>query len=108
MAWFYSHIYRKKLIFDPIILKYSTRVYETKTLAESSLRAKLISLHEKFAFKLSDYILATTEEFKQFYCKLFSLPEDRIFVLPVGDEVEDENRDWQPDVSRSSGFNVVY
>lgn len=108
LAWFFSQIYRKRLIFDPIVSQYSTRVYETKTLAESSLKAKLIFLHEKLAFKLSDHILATTEESKQFYCKLFSLPQDKISVLPVGGEVENENRDRQPDINSSNSFNVVY
>lgn len=106
MAYFYTKIYRKRLIFDPIVSIYATEVYEQKILSSSSIKARLMFLYEKIAFKLSDHILATTEEFKQFYCELFSIPPSRISVLPVGGKLRKINQS----ISESKGnkFNVVY
>lgn len=47
----------------------------------------MVVLYERMGFKLPDRILVTTEEFKDFYTKLFAVPLDRVSVLPVGDEL---------------------
>jgi len=86
IVYIYSRIFRKKLIFDPITSYYATIVYEQGLIKKSSIKAKLVLLYERIGFKLPDCILATTEEFKYFYSELFSLPLDRISVLPVGGE----------------------
>jgi len=87
-AYFLSRIYGKKLVFDPIISIYSTIAEERKLMSPSSLKAKIFFLYEKLAYKLPDHILAPTEEFKQYFCRLFSIKPEKISVLSVGGIVE--------------------
>jgi glycosyltransferase involved in cell wall biosynthesis len=88
-AYLLSKIYRKKFIFDPITSIYSTIVEEKKLIPQYSLKAKCFFYYEKLAYKLPDRLLATTEEFKQHFCKLYSLKPEKISVLPVGGIVEE-------------------
>ncbi len=87
-AYLLSKTYGKKLIFDPVTSVYSTMVEERKLTSTFSLKAKLFFTYEKLAYKLPDHLLATTEEFKQHFCKLFSIEPEKISVLPVGGIVE--------------------
>jgi glycosyltransferase involved in cell wall biosynthesis len=87
-AYLLSKIYRKKLIFDPVTSVYSTIVEERKLIPKFSFKAKLLFIYEKLAYKLPDHLLATTEEFKQHFCNLFSIKPEKISVLPVGGIVE--------------------
>jgi glycosyltransferase involved in cell wall biosynthesis len=84
LGWFLSKIGQKKLIFDPITSVYSTMVEERKLLSQSSIKAKLFFIYEKIAYKLPDHLLSTTEEFKQHFCKLYSIKPEKISILPVG------------------------
>ncbi len=106
LVYLYSRIFRKKLIFDPITSYYATRVYEQGLIKKSSIKAKLVLLYEKMGFKLPDRILATTEEFKHFFSKLFSLPLDRVSVLPVGGELV--TRACSDNPSEGDTFRVTY
>ncbi len=87
-AYLLSKIYGKKFIFDPVTSVYSTIVEERKLISSFSLKAKLFYTYEKLAYKLPDHLLATTKEFKQHFCKFFSLEPEKISVLPVGGIVE--------------------
>jgi len=106
LGWLLAKIGGKILIFDPITSVYSTLVEERKLLSPDSLKAKLFFLYEKTAYKLSDYLLAPTEEFKKHFCQLFSIKPEKIFVLPVGGIVENPD----PDSSRKKEkkFQVLY
>ena len=106
LAYLYSRVYHKKLIFDPITSYYATIVYEQGLVNKSSIRAKLVLLYERVGFKLPNRILATTEEFKRFYSKLFSLSLDRISVLPVGGELATCACSDNP--SKGNTFRVIY
>jgi glycosyltransferase involved in cell wall biosynthesis len=101
-----SKLGRKTLIFDPITSVYSTMVEERKLLSPSSLKAKLFFLYEKTAYKLSDHLLAPTEEFKKHFSKLFSIKPEKISVLPVGGIVEKP----YPEYSRKKEkrFQILY
>jgi len=106
LVYLYSRIFRKKLIFDPIASWYATEVYERCSIEKSSVKAKLLLLYERMGFSLPDRVLATTEEFKRFWSKLFSLPLDRISVLPVGGELMKTASD--DNSNRGDRFRVSY
>jgi len=106
LVYLYSRIFRKKLIFDPITSYYATRVYEQGLIKKSSTKAKLLLLYERIGFNLPDRILAITEEFKHFYSKLFSLPLDRISLLPIGGELVTPAPSDNP--SKENKFRVTY
>lgn len=106
LAYLYSRIYHKKLIFDPVTLWYATEVHEQCLVRKLSIKAKLLLMYERVGFKLPDRILATTEEFKRFYSRLFSLSLDRISVLPVGGELTTGAYSDKP--SKGNTFRVTY
>lgn len=106
LAYLYSRIFRKKLIFDPITSWYATEVYEQGSIKKSSIKAKLLLLYERMGFSLPDRVLATTEDFKRFYSKLFSLPLDKFSVLPVGGELI--TRASSDSSSKEDAFRVTY
>lgn len=106
LAYLYARIYHKKLIFDPVTSWYATEVHEQCLVRKLSIKAKLLLMYERVVFKLPDCILATTEEFKRFYSKLFSLSLDRISVLPVGGELTTGACSDNP--SKGDTFRVTY
>ncbi len=106
LGWILSKLGRKTLIFDPITSVYSTMVEERKVFSPSSIKAKLFFIYEKMAYKLSDHLLSTTEDFKHHFCKLFSLKSDKVFVLPVG-AVLKELKETSLN-KRKSSFVVLY
>ncbi len=105
-GWLLSKLGRKILIFDPITSIYSTMVEEKKLTSSSSFKAKLFFIYEKLAYKLPDFLLSTTEEFKQHFCELYSIKPERILVLPVGGIVKKTNRDSTR--KKSKVFTVLY
>jgi len=106
LGWLLSKLGRKTLIFDPITSVYSTLIEEKKLIFPSSLKAKLFFYYEKLAYKLPDYLLAPTEEFKQHFSALFSIKPEKIYVLPVGGIVE--KFDLKPAIKNPGEFKVLY
>ena len=106
LGWFLSKLGQKKLIFDPITSVYSTMVEERKLLSPSSIKAKLFFIYEKMAYKLPSHLLSTTEEFKQHFCKLYSIKPEKISILPVGGIAE--NPHFESSRKKGKVFNVLY
>ncbi len=105
-AFLLSKIFEKRLIFDPVISIYSTRITEKKQVDKFSFKGTLFFLYEKLAFKLPDLILAPTESFRQHFCKIFSLRPNRVSVLPVGAVLEEFN--FNLFEKNKSEFRVIY
>jgi len=106
LGWLLSKLGRKTLIFDPITSVYSTLIEERKLISPSSLKAKLFFYYEKLAYKLSNHILAPTEEFKQYFSELFSVKPEKIDVLPVGGIVE--KFDLKPSMKKPGELKILY
>ncbi len=106
LVYLYARIFGKKLILDPITSWYATMVSEQGLIKESSIKAKLLLWYERTGFKLPDRILATTEEIRHFWSKLFSLPLGRFSVLPVGGELV--THVCRDDPGKGDRFRVTY
>ncbi len=106
LGWLLSKLGQKKLIFDPITSVYSTMVEERKLYSPSTLKAKLFFIYEKLAYKLPDHLLATTEEFKQHFCKLYSIKPEKISILPVGGIAEKPNLEFSR--NKDKVFKILY
>lgn len=74
----------KPICFDPLISKYLTKVFDYKLVWKYSPRALKNFYKDKRAFTACDVMLADTEAHKTYYVETFSIPESKIFVLPVG------------------------
>ena len=106
LGWLLSKLGQKKLIFDPITSVYSTMVEERKVFSPFSIKAKLFFIYEKMAYKLPDHLLSTTEEFKQHFCKLYSIKPEKISILPVGGIAE--NPDLEFSRNKDKVFKILY
>lgn len=81
---FVRRISDKPLIFDPLISRYLSKVFDYKAVWRYSPRALKNYLKDSRAFKRSDLILADTESHKEYYCNQFGISPQKIAVVHVG------------------------
>lgn len=77
----------KPLIFDPLISKYLTKVFDYQQVSRYSPRAYKNYLKDKIPLHKSDLILADTEAHKNYFVSKFKIDESKIKVLPIGADV---------------------
>ncbi len=74
----------KPIIFDPLISKYMTKVFDYKNVSRFSPRAIKNYYKDKIAFSNADILLADTGAHKDYFAKKFNISTDKIKVLPIG------------------------
>ena len=72
------------VVFDPLISRYLTKVFDFKQVSRFSPRAYKNYLKDKIAFKYADKIIADTEAHKKYYIQKFKVPSEKIEVVEVG------------------------
>ncbi len=72
------------LIFDPLVSRYLSKVFDYRTVWKFSPRAYRNYLKDKVSFQMSDLIISDTRANKNYYMDKFRIKEDKIFILPVG------------------------
>jgi len=90
----------KPLIFDPLISKYLTKVFDYQQVSRYSPRAYKNYLKDKIPLHKSDLIIADTEAHKNYFSKTFKINPDKINVLPIGANITE----FKP-VTRSTKAN---
>lgn len=80
---------KKPICFDPLISKYLTKVFDYKQVWRYSPRALKNYLKDTRACNAADFILADTEEHKSYFVKTFKIKPEKIYVLPIGVNLED-------------------
>jgi glycosyltransferase involved in cell wall biosynthesis len=103
LAFLLSMIMGKRVIIDAFDLAYETALIRGLSSAEARVRFWI----EHLALRLSDHVLALTEEFKQQYIKLHSLKPAKISILPPGAD-EDKFRYRESASCQGSDFLVLY
>jgi len=81
---FIKKLSSKPLIFDPLISKYLTKVFDYKQISRFSPRAIKNYFKDKFALDAADILLADTQAHKEYFCKKFVIKPEKIHVLPIG------------------------
>jgi glycosyltransferase involved in cell wall biosynthesis len=81
---FVRRISDKTLVFDPLISRYLSKVFDYKTVWKYSPRALKNYLKDSRAFSRSDLILADTSSHKEYYISRFNVSPDKIAVVHVG------------------------
>jgi glycosyltransferase involved in cell wall biosynthesis len=72
------------LVFDPLASRYETKILDWRRKSERSLSARWNKAIDSWAFRRAGLILADTRAHKDYYCRMFGLPPERIAVVPVG------------------------
>ncbi len=87
-GWLIAKIFNKKLVFDPLISIYNTRVEDRHYFKKSSFRAKFYILFERLNCLLVDLVIMDAYEHYKYWNRMFGLKKEKTFVLPLG---ADEN-----------------
>jgi glycosyltransferase involved in cell wall biosynthesis len=74
----------KPIIFDPLISKYLTKVFDYKQISKYSPRAYKNYLKDKIPLQKSDLIIADTLAHKNYFSQKFKIDSNKIKVLPIG------------------------
>ena len=74
----------KPIIFDPLISRYLSKVFDYKSVSKYSPRAYKNYLKDSRALKRADKILADTQSHKNYYIQKYGVPEEKIMVVPIG------------------------
>jgi glycosyltransferase involved in cell wall biosynthesis len=77
---------RCAIIFVPMISLYDTIVHDRTLFSSRSLLARLLFWLDLLSFRLTDLLVADTQEEKEFFCTRFGLDEKKVVILPVGAE----------------------
>lgn len=84
LAFLIALFSRKRIIFDAFVSLYDTYVYDRKTVAPHSIKAKFYYYLDKIACSISDLIISDTLEHKEFFSDTFSIDKNKIKVIYVG------------------------
>lgn len=104
-AYLLAKIFRKKLVFNPLIIFYTGFVEEQGILNPNSILAKLLLQAERMIYRMCDVVLADTPFRKDQLVKLFKLDESKISVLPIGaDDIVYQYAEKKED----NYFNAIY
>ena len=84
LAWFLAKISGKKLVFDPLVSRFETRVLDRRDVKMGSSQAWHNRNIDKLSFNLPDLVIADTAAHARYYEVDFGVREENIEVLPVG------------------------
>ncbi|SFW70311.1 glycosyltransferase family protein [Chitinophaga sancti] len=74
----------KPVLFDPLISRYLSKVFDYKKVAKFSPRALKNYLKDKIAMQLADLVICDTAGHRDYYHRTFNIPLRKLHVVPVG------------------------
>jgi glycosyltransferase involved in cell wall biosynthesis len=83
-AWVIAKIFQKKLIFDPLISIYNTRIEDRKYFKKGTMRAKFYRFFDSLNVILADHVFIDTYAQLEYYKKNFGLNENKVSLIRVG------------------------
>ena len=86
---FIKRITSKPLLFDPLISRYLSKVFDYQTIWRYSPRAYKNFLKDSISLHRADKILADTNEHKKYFQDKFGIKSSKIEVVPIGVIPED-------------------
>ncbi|SFD11402.1 Glycosyltransferase involved in cell wall bisynthesis [Chitinophaga sp. CF118] len=79
----------KPVIFDPLISRYLTKVFDYKQVSKYSPRALKNFLKDKISMSMADLVLCDTQAHLQYFHKTIGIPLNKLQILPVGVNTDD-------------------
>lgn len=87
-AWMLGKIFRKKVIFDPLVSIYNTRVEDRRYFKPETLRAKFYVFFDLVNTLFSDLVILDTYEHFKYFHKMFGLKKEKVAIVRVGADEE--------------------
>lgn len=79
----------KPLIFDPLISRYMSKVFDYKKVGRYSPRALKNYLKDKISMSMADLVVCDTYAHLKYFHETFNIPVHKLHVLPVGVNTDD-------------------
>lgn len=106
IAYPLSIIFRKPIVFNPLVVFYTGFVNDQGIIKEGSLLAKIFKFGERLIYKISDLVLADTPLQKVHLHDEFNVSNNKIEILPIG--ADDVVYPLSPKKTDLKTFNVMY
>ena len=84
LAWALARCTGRKVVFDPLVSRYETRVLDRADVAPGSAQSWHNRNLDAMSLRLADLVLADTHAHARFYAQEFGVAPRKIRVLPVG------------------------
>ena len=84
LAWAIARLSGRRVIFDPLVSRYETRVLDRGDVEEGSAQAWHNRNLDRISFRLPDLVLADTSAHAEYYRESFGVAGERMGVVPVG------------------------
>ncbi len=78
----------RPVIFDPLISKYLTKVFDYRSAWRFSFKALRNYMKDKVSMNAADIVIADTHAHKDYYAKTIKVHPDKIKVVPIGVDVD--------------------
>ncbi|MBN1165268.1 MAG: glycosyltransferase [Candidatus Krumholzibacteriota bacterium] len=94
LAWSLARLGGHKLIFDPLVSRYETRVLDRGDISEGTPQSWHNRNLDRLSMRLPDLVLADTDIHASYYAREFDLPENKLRTLRIGfdDDIFGERR----------------
>lgn len=100
---------KKPIIFDPLISRYLTKVFDYKKVSRYSPRAFKNFLKDKLPMSMADIVLCDTHAHKHYFQSVIGIPSQKLRVLPVGVNTDEFHPVASADsVQREDNFTVGF
>jgi glycosyltransferase involved in cell wall biosynthesis len=106
LAWLLSRFPRRRLIFDPLVSRYETRVLDRGDAEEGSAQARHNWNIDRVTMRMADMVLADTESHAAFYVREFDAAAEKVKTLYLG--YDDSVFGKLPERGRDGLFNVLF
>lgn len=84
LAWLVARASGRRLIFDPLVSRYETRVLDRADAAAGSLQARHNRNIDRISMRAADLVLADTDAHADFFRSEFGLRPERVRTLRLG------------------------
>jgi glycosyltransferase involved in cell wall biosynthesis len=79
----------KKIIFDPLISRYLTKIHDYKLVSPYGLSALRNYLRDKLSQKYADFVVTDTQAHKEYFHKKFGTPLEKMGNLYIGNNFDE-------------------
>ncbi|MBN1884609.1 MAG: glycosyltransferase [Candidatus Krumholzibacteriota bacterium] len=84
LAWLIARLAGRRLVFDPLVSRWETRVLDRGDATAGSMQAGHNRNIDRLSFQLSDLVLADTDAHGNFFAREYGLPDGRVRTLYLG------------------------
>ncbi|UYP47980.1 hypothetical protein NEF87_004265 [Candidatus Lokiarchaeum ossiferum] len=96
---------RKKIVYDPLISQYNTKVNDYHMFPKHSLRGNILRFVENLSFNMADVLISDTKIHGNYFSEEIQVPKSKIHRVFVGSDYEKENSISK---SKTQHFQVTF